>query len=284
MKITALLLPAVLACAALPALPALAAEPDKDKELDERGTVHVNAMKNPELKSYRAIVAGLDKFDDLHALAPGVPQLRFQVEARSKDDKPQDTAPLAARIAADDFSIPLTLDRDARFSVPRSQAAYDAKAELILNRKKRAARVETYVRTPGLADDRYRMGDVRLDCQVKIAIGKEEIPFWANALVNSILLTTDWCSWFKGMTPKGGDRSWSHKAGAALSAATLREGERSMALKVDGKTFRLPIGDTSWSNDAIVELVFAQDAGAPPEAAPGAPAAMEALSDRTAVR
>lgn len=279
MKIKACLLPALLACTALPAL---AAEPDK--ELDERGTVHINAMKNPELKSYRAIVAGLDKFDDLHALAPAIPQLRFQVEARGKGEQPAAAAPLAARIAADDFSIPLTLDQDARFSVPRSQAAYDAKAELILNRKKHEARAEPYVRTPGLADDRYRMGDVRLDCQVKVAIGKEEIPFWANALVNSILLTTDWCSWFKGATPKGGDRNWSHKAGAALSAATLREGERSMPLKVDGKTFRLPIGDTSWSNDAMVELVFAQDAGAPVDSAPGALDAMDAASGRSAAR
>ncbi|MCS0590256.1 hypothetical protein ACFQ09_02165 [Massilia norwichensis] len=279
MKIAALLLPALLAGVAVPAL---AVEPEKDKELDERGTVHINAMKNPELKSYRALVAGLDKFDDLHALAPAVPQLRFEVQAGRKADKAPAADPLAVRIAADEFSIPLTLDQDARFSVPRSQAAYDAKAELILNRKKYAARVETYVRTPGLADDRYRMGDVRLDCQVKVAIGKEEIPFWANALVNSILLTTDWCSWFKGATPKGGDRSWSHKAGAALSAATLREGERSLALKVDGKSFRLPIGDTSWGNDAMIELVFAPDPATPPEAVPGAAEAMEAMRAKDA--
>jgi hypothetical protein len=257
------LLPAVLACAAFPAG---AAGPDKD----EPGTVHINAMKNPELKSYRAIMAGLDKFDDLHALAPGVPQLRFQAEVRDKGLKSPAAEPLLARIAADDFSIPLTLDQDLRFSVPRSQAAYDARAELILNRKKHEARVEPYVRTPGLADDRYRMGDVRLDCQVKIAIAKEEIPFWANGLINGLLLTTDWCSWFKGATPKSGDRFWSHKAGAALSAATLRDGERSMALEVEGKSFHLPIGDTSWSNDAMIELVFDTSGAKPAEPAPSA--------------
>lgn len=227
----------------------------QDKELDERGTVHINAVKNPELHSYRAVVAGLDKFDELHALAPGVPQLRFQV--RAAQGRTLGDGPLAARVAADDFSIPLALDQDLRFSVPRSQAAYDAKAELVLNRKKRDARFDTWVRTPGLADNQYRLGDVRLDCQVKIAIAKEEIPFWANALVNSLLLTTDWCSWFKGDTPKGGDRSWSRDAAAQLSAATLRDGERTLALKVDGKSFRMPIGDTSWSNDAIVELEYA---------------------------
>jgi hypothetical protein len=246
-----------LATGAALAVPAAAAQADKDKEMDERGTVHVNAIKNPELHTYRAIVAGLDKFDQLHTLAPGVPQLRFQVEARR--GKALGELP-AARIAADDFSIPLTLDQDARFSVPRSQAAYDARAELVLNRKKYEARVVPYVRTPGLADRQYRMGDVRLDCQVKIAIAKEEIPFWANGLINGLLLTTDWCSWFKGETPKGGDRTWSHEAGAKLSAATLRDGERRVALKVEDKSFKLPIGDTGWSNDAIVELEFAPGA------------------------
>jgi YD repeat-containing protein len=253
------LLPALLACTAIPAL---AAEMSKD----EAATVHINAIKNPELHTYRAVVAGLDKFDELHALAPAVPQLRFQVEARR--GKGLDGEPLAARIAADDFSIPLVLDQDLRFSVPRSEAAYEAKAEMILNRKKREARFNTYVRTPGLADNQYRLGDVRLDCQVKIAIAKEEIPFWANGLVNTVLLTTDWCSWFKGETPKGGDRVWSYDASARLSAATLRDGERSKTLKVEGKTFRLPIADGSWSNDAIVEVEYA-----PPEpAAPAAPA------------
>ncbi len=244
------------------AVPAPAAEAEKD----EPGKVHINAVKNPELHSYRAVVAGLDKFDQLHALAPDVPQLRFLV--RAPEGKTMDGGPLTARIAADDFSIPLVLDQDLRFSVPRSQAAYDAKAEMVLNRKKREARFDTWVRTPGLPDNRYRMGDVRLDCQVKVAIGKEEIPFWANALVNSLLLTTDWCSWFKGETPDGGDRNWSHGASAELSAATLRDGARSKALEVEGKRFRLPIGDTSWSNDAIIELEYA-----PPSAPVVAPRA-----------
>lgn len=250
MKITATLL---LACAAGSAF---AAEPDKDE-----ASVHINAVKNPDLHSYRAVVAGLDKFDELHALAPAVPQLRFQIEGQR--DNALDGEPLAVRIAADDFSIPLAIDQDRRFSVPRSQAAWDAKAEVLLNRKKRDARFETYVRSPGLADNQYRMGDVRLDCQVKVAIGKEEAPFWAIALGNSFLLTTDWCAWFKGETPKGVDRTWPRDAPARLSAATLRDGERKAALKVDGKTFLVPIGDTSWSNDAIVEVEYAFKAEPP---------------------
>jgi hypothetical protein len=262
LRAAALLLPAVLACAALPAA---AAQDDKD----EPRSVHINAIKNPELHTYRAIVAGLDMFDEQHALAPGVPQLRFAVQGRG--GKPLEGELPVARIAADDFSIPLVLDEQARFSVPRSEAAYEAKAELILNRKKREARVVPYVRTPGLADNQYRLGDVRLDCKVTIAIAKEEIPFWMNGLINSLLLTTDWCSWFKGATPKGGDRFWPHGTGPQLAAATLRDGERTMTLKVEGSRFRLPIGDTSWSNDAIVELAFAPPAEPTPVASESAP-------------
>ena len=235
-------------------------------EKDEAAAVHINAIKNPELHTYRAIVAGLDRFDELHALAPNVPQLRFEVEGRR--GKALEGELPVARIAADDFSIPLTLDRQARFSVPRSQAAYDAKAELILNRKKYEARVVPYVRTPGLPDNQYRLGDVRLDCQVKIAIAKEEIPFWANGLINGILLTTDWCSWFKGPTPKGGDRYWSHETGAELARAVLYDGNRSANLPVRGRQFEAPIGDTSWSNDAFVELAFAASADATPTTQP----------------
>jgi len=250
------------------------------QEKDEPGTVHINAVKDPEMRTYRAIAAGLDTFDAQHALAPAVPQLRFQVEGRDGEAL-EGERPLA-RIAADDFSIPLNLDEQARFSVPRSQAAWDARAELILNRKKSDVRVETWVRTPGLADNQYRMGDIRLDCRVKIAIGKAEAPFWVVGLVNGFLLTSDWCSWFKGAIPRGGDRNWPHSAGAKLAGATLRDGERSMALKVSGKSFRVPIGDTSWSNDALVEVSYAPAEDAAAQAAAPALTRTAAETPKTA--
>jgi hypothetical protein len=48
---------------------------------------------------------------------------------------------------------------------------------------------------------------------------------------------------------------------AALSSAVLREGERRAPLRIKGWRFEVPIGDTSWSNDAIVEVAFAPPAG-----------------------
>lgn len=99
----------------------------------------------------------MDAFDRLHALAPEVPQLLFQV--RGIRGGPLEGEPPALKIAADDFSIPLTLDEQARFSLPRSQAAWDAKAELMFNRRQREVQALPHVRTPGLAGNRRRLGD-----------------------------------------------------------------------------------------------------------------------------
>lgn len=226
----------------------------------KEGVVHVNAVKNPEMHAYRAIVAGLDMFDDQHALAPAVPRLQFQISTRN--GMPLAALP-SARLSADDFDLALPVGADALFLVPRNQRAWDDKAELRLSRKRNEVKVIPYVRTPGLAEDRRRLGDLRLECKVMIAIVKEEIPFWASALVSSLLVTRDWCSFFKTE-----DRLWSVQVPATLGAATLREGERTLALKVHDNAFELPLALPGWSDDALVELQFAG-----PVAAPVSPAA-----------
>jgi hypothetical protein len=232
----------LLACAG-----AGAAQQDQDVP-----AVEVNGMKNPEMKSYRAVVAGLDAFDSHHRLAPRVEQLRFRMLTRqgaadSADDK------LALRIASDEesFNVPVTVD--GLFVVPRNESAYDHKADLIFNRKKGSYQVVPEIRTPGLPDNVRRLGDLRLDCKVRVAIAKEEIPLWATLMVNSILLGTDWCAKIK---EKGG---LSFPSQQALAKATLVEGERSMELGSSGHRYMVPVGDTSWSDEALVQLQYAQE-------------------------
>lgn len=252
-------LAALALCAAQPAPAQDQAPPSQDVApgANQEGVVHVNALKNPEVRSYRAVVAGLDAFDDHHALAPKVPQLLFQ--ARDRRDIPLSGTLPTATISADALSLPLALDDAARFAVPRSQAAWDAKAELTLNRHRNEVRVEPLVRTPGLADNQYRLGDIRLECRVKVAIAKEEMPFLFVATINTLLLTTDWCGWFQhGERDGHGMHSpWPVSTGARLASATLFDGNRSANLRVSERSFSVPIGDARWSDDAIVELAFA---------------------------
>lgn len=235
----------------------------QDSKPDSPEEIKVNAMRDPEVRKYAAIVAGLDAFDDYHRLAPAVPVLQFRVEPRSGVDKP--VLP-AARLGGDDgFSLALAVDADGMFVVPRSQPALDANSELVLNQKRRHYRVTPVVRSPGLPDNVRRLGDLRLECRVQVAIIKEEIPLWVVLTANTILRTRDWC----GFTFDG-KSGFTFKHTQTLNAAELVDGKRSALLETEGKGFRVPLGDTSWSDDTLVELepLPTETAGETPRTAP----------------
>lgn len=233
--------------------------------VDEPSTIHVKALRNPEIKKYKAILAGLDAFEKHHTLAPHVPELRFRLEQRRGAGKPEQPR---VRIEGDgDFVMPLALDADNRFTVPRSDAALDTKGELVLNQKRTYYRIAPEVRSPGLPDNVRRLGDLRLECKVMIDIAKEEIPlFWVLTL-NTVFMTRDWCSFF---SEKDHSATFAFKAGAPLVEAILVDGKRSKALKTDGEEFSVGLGDAEWSDEALVELRF-EEAAAPTGTAAGTP-------------
>jgi hypothetical protein len=240
-----------------PASPVPAADvaPGPGKE----GVVHVKAMKDPEMHSYRAIVAGLDTFDKFHAMAPKVPRLLFAV--RSRNSGPLRGPLPTVKLHGDDFTLALPVDADARFEVPRSRQAWDADAELILSRKRKEVRVWPYIRTPGLAENQRRLGDIRLECRVMVAIAKKEAPFFIVALANTVLLTGDWCTFMKDK-----NSNWSVRMPAELASAVLVDGNRSRNLRVEDNAFMVPLFDTGWSDDALIEVGYAV-AVAPADAA-----------------
>ncbi|MGJ9419631.1 hypothetical protein ACHAC9_18015 [Massilia sp. CMS3.1] len=226
--------------------------------VDEPDTIHVKALRNPEIRKYKAILAGLDSFDRHHALAPKVPELRFRVAPRRGAGLPE---ALKVRIEGErDFVLPIALDAANRFTVPRSEAALDAEAELVLNQKRRLYQVMPEVRTPGLPENVRRLGDLRLECKVMFDIAKEEIPLLWVLTINSVLLTRDWCSFF---AVKNDNATFSFKTGAPIVAAILSEGKRSKALETEDDEFRAGLGDADWGDEALVEFTFAGPAAAP---------------------
>ncbi len=246
----ALLLGSVLVCGAAGAA---------DQPVRELDPVHVNAMRDPEVRKYKVILAGLDAFDDFHRMAPNVDKLRFRLEPRDRDDNP---AALAVRLVGDDsFKLPLALGPDRRFTVPRSDAARDADSELELNRKRNLYRIAPEVRTPGLAANQRRLGDLRLECRVTVAMAKEEIPFMARVLINSVLLTTDWCSFFDNRK----NATFSFRSEAPIAQALLIEGNRSALLHTRTRSYDVPLGEDSWSDDALIELTYADPSAAQQE-------------------
>jgi hypothetical protein len=228
-------------------------------------TIPVQGVKNPEMKSYRAVWKGLDKFDDEHELAPAVPQLKFRIMASKSKGQcigVCNTTGVAVaapgeefglRIASNDLSVPVPIGADGYFVVPRNEDLYDGNADLILNQKQGNYKMSVEVRTPGLPENVRRLGDLRLECKVQVAIVKEEIPFWIVALANSVLLSRDWC-----MAKIGKDyTNYSFFSPAEVASAHLSDGERSIKLSTSKHGFNVKLGDKSWPDDALVRLEYA---------------------------
>jgi hypothetical protein len=229
---------------------------------DPVSSITVKGVKNPEMRSYRSLVAGMDAFEQNHALAPAVPELRYRVTVKRRKAG-ADMENLTLRIAGKEDSIAVPLAPDHSFSLPRSQAALEEDADLVLNRKKGTFSGTVEVRTPGLPERTVRLGDLRLECQVTVAIIKSGFNFLARAAINTAMTGSDWCNvkhaqFWQGIPGDPDD--------ATLESATIFAGNRSANLKVEEGSFLPPLSDQSWPDDALIELkTGSQDnAGAPP--------------------
>lgn len=209
-------------------------------------SVHVTGIADPEMRSYRSVAAGLDAFDANRALAPNA-TLRFRLRHADGTPVTADDG-LQLRLASDDgsFQEAVPIDAAGLLTVQRSDAARDADATFILNRKNGQYTGHPEVRTAGLPDNVRRLGDLRLECRVTIAIVKEQMPFMARAAINALMMTSDWCA--------KKDFNYGVMAAQAGARAVLRAGERSRTLETHGWNVLAPIGDPAWPDDALVEM------------------------------
>ncbi|MFC5547613.1 hypothetical protein [Massilia aerilata] len=215
-------------------------------------SVEVNSIRNPEMRSYRSIWAGLDAFDEYRRMAPAAP-LRFRV--LGADGKPVATAEgLALRLASDEGSTPVAIDAAGLVDIARSRAAYDADAYFILNQKRGRFSARPEIRTPGLPDNVRRLGDLRLACRVSVAIAKDQIPFLARAAINTLMLSTDWCG--------KKDMNASFPAEGELESAVISHGGRSAELELESHrdAYMAPLGNPAWPDDALITLKYAAPA------------------------
>lgn len=211
-------------------------------------TVKVSSIKDPALQPYRRMMRGLDAWVEKRALAPNA-SLRF--ELLTLDGKMAATEGLQLRLAGSKVDIPLQVDADASFALPRSQEAYDDEAELISNRKKDQVRWRPRVRTPGVPENARRLGDLRLECEIQQAVRKEEIPllYRAGAVAAGGICNLPMVAYIF-RTPR------------RLASAQVVSGERKekLPLHANGDGYYVPMRDKSWDNEALVVFEFAEQA------------------------
>ena len=225
------------------ATPQAAKEQNQEQE-ESAQSVEINNVKNPDWKSYKTMLKGLDAFKKHHAHAPRA-EHKFILKPRKQETN---LTGVSLRLATDDYSRPIVLGEDGSFSLPRDPQAEAQNAELMINRKKDLFRWWPLVQSPGLATNQRRLGDLRLECEMFWAIHYDDLPFIARNAVRVIggpcktkKVTLGFPAEFMG-----------------LRSAVLVEGERRQTITIDAakSLYSLTLFDPSFSDNAVIELVY----------------------------
>ncbi|NGZ87197.1 hypothetical protein [Duganella aceris] len=210
--------------------------------------VTVAGTKDPDWKRYRKMLDGMDAFDHYHSLAPQA-DLKFILRPQQPGLA---TTDLKLRIVGDSASIEIPIAADSTFSVPRDESAAKDDADLRLSTKKGLFRWRPDIHTAGLPVGTRRLGDLRLECEVRWAVDKFDASFIKLAY----------------LVPLGGVCHTSrsrvfYSTASPITGATLVSGSRREKLPVerldekDRTRYAPPLHDQSWPDDTLVEFELA---------------------------
>ncbi|MBB5610799.1 MULTISPECIES: hypothetical protein [unclassified Janthinobacterium] len=231
-------------------LPAMAQEPviagDGTARQEMQQIVDVQSARDPDLRPYRTMLRGLDAYADHLQLAPAAP-LRFMLLPSTPEDTLDD---VTLHLSADNLSIPIPLSAEGTFVLSRDKTAYDANADLVSNKKRASLRWQPDIHTPGLPPNVRRLGDLRLECEVRWAVEQEQLSFimrnffrMAGGPCHSALIHVPFPS--------------RH----TLASVEARSSTRSMSvrLKEDLRRYVPPLHDRSWDDNTLLILTYASE-------------------------
>lgn len=213
---------------------------------EAQASVVIASMKNPALKPYRIMAAGMETYEENKALAPNAP-LYFKL-SRRKGTKEAEVPwqDIKMRLASDDESKQIPILENGRFVLEKNDKAYEENAELILNQRKSSFNFRPDIRTPGLANHVYRMGDQHLNCKMEVDMVKKEAGFILSSLVTTFLMKINWCE-TKYQLFSFPLNDW------AISMKTII-GEQQSAQNFRGTHFKPAFWDKSIAPDTLYEF------------------------------
>lgn len=222
------------------ALQTFAAYAQEDAAKDPSNRVEISNYHDPELRSYAQMLKGLRAYRDNHRLAPDS-ELYFILVPKSKRVGVQD---LSMRLASDDTSIPIPVDSTGKFKLPLLEQKRDDEYDLILNKPKGLFLIRPYVKSANLPEDEKRLGDLRLECEVRWAIEKQDVSMVFRAYVNMFSSGNPCTSRYVnvGFYPPEG-----------IDGVTLDTPQKTISLKVHAyTTYSLPLWDKDLSDDRLI--------------------------------
>lgn len=237
-------------------------------------TVSAKANRDPVEKSYRKMMRGMDLFDKERGMAPGA-ALRFKLLPRKRDTD-MDSVTLEV-LGSNKAAFDVKVAPDRTFVLPRDSLAFEEDAQVIPNRRMQSMTWRTDIRTPGLAPNTRRLGDLRLECRVGMEAGLvSNSSNIVGRLVKAVLDTPTYCDRPAPLYLFFADRP--------LFSVAMVSGQRREILSIDklyasasddpaldsdlpycdcevlvDRTYVLPLGDRSWPDDTLLEFEYMDD-------------------------
>jgi hypothetical protein len=236
--------------------------------------VTVRATRDPVDKSYRKMIAGMDRFERDHALAPQA-SLRFQLLPRLPTTRLDG---ITLRVLGDTVALPVAVAPDHSFTLARDARALDEDAALVASSKTATLTWRAQVRSPGVPAGMRRLGDLRLECLVGVEAGLLSNNSRLFAWLGEVLTDADRvCS-----SPDGNYLLFSERP---LFGVTLRDGARAAALPLAAlyaggtqppstlpfcdcqvlldRSYYAPIWDRGWPDDTLLAFDYMDDPPGP---------------------
>lgn len=226
--------------------PAFAAEEEPTMQV-----VFVPGTIDPDWKSYKAFLVGMDLFEAKQKLAPEAP-LRFVLRPRKEKAR---VAGVTMSIDTDDgqkIAVPVALD--GTFSLPRSEQAAQHGGEIVLSKKRNTLSWRPSIHSPGVPSDARRLGDLRLECFVRWSIEQADLLALFRGAINA----------FGGPCTSAAIKV-DYISDKPIAAAYLEFGERREKLAAtwiegNGHVYLPPVHDSSWPDDTLVYFEFVKTA------------------------
>lgn len=211
--------------------------------LVELPAIEVSETAMPTKVAYRNLLNGMDAFNEHRAYAPRA-ELRFLVQSQNPGKV---LSGLTASIAGAELDMPLQIDKDGIFELPRLEGTTAKDSSVIVNRREGSIRLRPYVRSQNTTPERRRMGDLRLECEIIWSIERDNLSFLARS---ALKLVGGLCGSSKSKV--------SFRVVNKLLGANLLFGDRKLAVPIDktGYAYSPPLYDRSWPDDAVIELEF----------------------------
>ncbi|GJI91713.1 MULTISPECIES: hypothetical protein [Duganella] len=237
--------------------------------------VTVTATRDPVDKSYRKMIAGMDRYQRERALAPQS-TLRFELLPRLPTTRLDG---ITLRVVGDTLSLPVTVAADHTFTLERNAQALEQDAALVASSKTSTLTWRAQVRSPNVPAGMRRLGDLRLECRVGVEAGLLSNNAKLFAWLGELFTDADRvCN-----APDGNYLFFSERP---LFGVTLHDGARSEMLPFDrlyaggtqtpdtlpycdcqvllDRSYYAPVWDRGWSDDTLLEFDYMDD---PPGAA-----------------